>query len=364
MDSSSRPFLVNLLRSICQDAMFALASSQEVVEEQLGALSKRRGPVYDAVGRGGAVDTEDWRAWAVVMSAVVAPVRPPEWMPMHDLVHSVSLEAGARGMRSLFTSRPSEKEVQRTRRIGSLAMRTLGVVLGADGPLRPDEELLRQSLLAALGLPEDDARLLSAEKPMAPQAIEISGEIDPKLARALIRGAWQAAFGDGIEPREDEAVHALASRFGVSPEDAEALRQEVRARIDLRRSFGAAAVDAIRYVLGDEPEAGPKLGRLTAELALPAVHRPEAMAAIEHAGPVILARRHSLERAQREACLSLAWFAALWTDPSATRAAELAARHDRIASDLSARPEGAVARSMADSFVQNQLVAFAVTAGL
>lgn len=359
-----KPYLVNLLRCVCHDAIFALASSHEVNEEELAGISKRRASLYDAVGKGAAVDIDDWRAWVVTMSAAVAPVRPPVWLPMHDLVHNVSLEAGARGVRSLFTSRPSEKEVQRTRKIGALAVRTLSSVLGSDGPLRSDEELLRACLVAALGLPEEDERLLQAEKPMAPQAIEVYGELEPKVSRSLVRGGWLAAFSDGIEPREDDAVHKLSDKFGMKAEETEALRQEVRARVDARREFGAAAVDAVRYVLSDEPEAGTGLARLTAELGLPAVHRSESMAAIDNAGPVILAKRHSLERAQREACLTLAWFAALSTDPRASRSAELAARHDRVAADLSTRSEAGVARAMADSFVQDQLVAAAVSAGL
>jgi tellurite resistance protein len=359
-----KPYLVNLLRCICQDVMFALASSHEVVEDELAAISKRRAAVHESIGKGGPVDIDDWGAWTVSMSAVVAPVHPPVWLPMNDLVQNVSLEAGARGVRALFTSKPSDKEVQRTRKIGALAVRTLTSVLGSDGELRADEELLRASLVAALGLPEEDERLLTAEKPMPPQAIEVYGEIDPKVAKFLIRGAWLAAFSDGIEPREDDAVHKLAQKFGIVAEDTEALRQETRARIDGRKAFGAAAVDAVRYVLSDEQEAGTRLARLTAELGLPLVHRSESLAAIDNAGPVILAKRHSLERMQREACLALTWFAALSTDPSDTRAAELAARHDRVATDLGARPEGAISRSMAESFTRMHLVAAAVSAGL
>jgi len=359
-----KPYLVNLLRCVCQDVMFVLSSSQAVVEEELSAVSKRRAAIHEAIGKGATPDIDDWRAWTITMSAVMAPVRPPVWLPMHELVQSVSLEGGARGVRSLFTSKPSEKEVQRTRKIGALAVRALGSVQGADGDFREDEQLLRACLITALGLPEEDVRLLEAEKPMPPQALEVYGEIEPKIAKALVRGAWLGAFSDGIDPREDEAVHGLATKLGVTAEDTEAARQETRARVDGRKNFGAAAVDAVRYVLSDEQQAAQHLGRLTAMIALPPVHRSESLASVDNAGPVILAKRHALERGEREACLTLAWFAALSTDPSATRAAELAARHDRIASDLGSRPEAAVARSMAELFVQRALTAAAVAAGL
>lgn len=359
-----KPYLVNLLRCVCQDVMFVLSSSQTIVEDELSAVGKRRAAIYEAVGKGASVDIDDWRAWTIAMSAVMAPVRPAVWLPMHELVQSVSLEAGARGVRSLFTSKPSEKEIQRTRKIGALAVRALAAVQGADGDFSEDEQLLRACLMAALGLPEEDVRLLEAEKPMAPQALEIYGEIDPKVAKALVRGAWLGAFSDGIDPREDEAVQGLATKLGVTPEDTEAARQETRVKVDGRKGFGAAAVDAVRYVLSDEQQAAQHLGRLAAMIALPQVHRPEPLASIENAGPVILAKRHTLERGEREACLTLAWFAALSTDPSAARAAELAARHDRVASDLGSRPEAAVARGMADAMVQRALTTAAVAAGL
>jgi len=364
LPSHVKPPLVNLLRCLCEDILFLIASSQQVSEEPIAALARRRTPDYEQIARGGQPDNDDWPRWVVNMSAAVAPVRPPTWMPMHELVGSVSLEAGARGVRSLFTSRPSEKEVLRARKIGSLTVRALTSVLGSDGPLRADELMLRSCLIAALGLPEEDERLLVVEQPMPTQALEVYGDMDPRIARLLVRGGWLAAFSDGIEPREDASVGVLAQKLGLTPEENEAQRQEVRARVDGSRVFGGAAVDAIRYVLSDEPQASARLAWLAANLALPMVYRAEPLAAIENGGPVVLARRHTLERTAREACLSLAWFAALATDPTQTRAAELASRHDRVATDLSAKSEGVVARSVAQAQVDGQLNAAVVSAGL
>ncbi len=359
-----KPYLVNLLRCACQDAMFVLASSQAVSESDLEAVYKRRAAAYEAVGKGGPVDADDWRTWTATMSAVMAPVHSPSWLPMQELVQSVSLEAGARGVRSLFTSKPSEKEVQRTRKVGALAVRALASVQGADGDFTEDEQLLRSCLVAALGLPDEDVRMLEAEKPIPPQALEIYGEIEPKVAKALVRGTWLGAFSDGIDPREDEAVQNLAKKVGLTPEDTEALRQEVRAQVDARKAFGMACVDAVRYVLSDEPQAAQRLGRLTATVALPQVHRAESLASVDGAGPVILAKRHTLDRSEREACLTLAWFAALSVDPSTARAAELIVRHDRLAADLGGRAEGAAARVLAESMVEKELTASAGAAGL
>ncbi len=359
-----KPLLVNLLRCLCEDILFLLASTQQVGEEAIATLARRRAPTYEEVARGGVPDNDDWRRWVVDMCAAVAPVRPPSWLPMHELVGSVSLEAGARGVRSLFTSRPSEKEVQRARKIGALAVRALASVLGSDGALRADEDLLRACLVAALGLPEEDERLLVVEPPMPAQALEVQGDMDPRIARLIVRGGWLGAFSDGVDPREDALVGLIAQRLGLTPEENEAQRQEIRARVDAMKGFGMAAVDASRYVLADEPQAAKRLAWLAANLALPVVHRAEALTAIEAGGPVVLARRHTLERAPREACLSLAWFAALATDPTQTRAAELALRHDRIAADLGTKSEGAVARSVAQALVDGQLAAAVMAAGL
>ena len=59
---------------------------------------------------------------------------------MMDVVREkVTLEIGARGLRSLFSSKPSDKDVARVKRYGSLAVRVLRAVLAADGPLDAEE---------------------------------------------------------------------------------------------------------------------------------------------------------------------------------------------------------------------------------
>jgi len=55
---------------------------------------------------------------------------------------------------------------------------------------------------------------------------------------------------------------------------------------------------------------------------------------MEQGAPVILAKRHALDRAGRSAALLIGWLAALHTDPSIARRAELLARHERVAEDL------------------------------
>jgi hypothetical protein len=361
--AAPRPFLVELLRLLCLDSMFLVASSLEMRDDDLEALGRRRAERYELVAQGGSGDDEPQPAWELALCAATAPIRPPIWLPMHQLVGDVSLAAGARGVRSLFTRKPSGSQVARARAVGSFAVRALAAVLGADGPLDPDERHVRACLVAALGLPEQDSVVLCAEPPMPVESIEVPPDLDPKLARSLVRGTWHAALADGVDPREDAAVLGLGGRLGLQDAEIEGQRREAEEALGAGRALGAAAVDAVRYVLADSPRS-PRLGRLVAGLLVPPSHRSEALAAIEHGAAAILARRHALGRDSRVACLALGWYAALSTDPSEARGAELAVRHDRVASDLGGKSEGAVTREAVRALVRAGLEAAAVRAGL
>jgi len=58
----------------------------------------------------------------------------------------LSLEHGARGVRSLFTSKPSDKDVARVRSRGGVAVRVVTSVLVAAGPLNAESTLLVRRL--------------------------------------------------------------------------------------------------------------------------------------------------------------------------------------------------------------------------
>jgi hypothetical protein len=354
--------LRGLLRAVCEDAVFLLASSQRLSEEDLEAMAKRRAERYVELQK--AEQTKDWDSWVIDMCVALAPVNPPKWLPMDTLVESLTLEAGARGVRSLFTSKPSEKEMTRARNLGALAVRCLTSVLGADGELSSEDVLVQKCLASSLGLPENMRAMLLAERPIPIEAIEIQGELDSKVAKQIVRGAWLAAYRDGIAGQEEASILALAKRFGLELADTESLRQEMRTSIENRKSFGAASVDAIRYVLSDDDEVGQRLARTTALLALPMAYRSESLVSIEHGGPIILAKRYGLERADRETCLAISWFCALSTDPSETRTVELAARHDRVASDLGSKGEARAVRGLTREFAHSVLGGAVVAAGL
>jgi hypothetical protein len=260
-------------------------------------------------------------------------------------------------MRSLFTSKPSEKEVNRVRVLGTLAVRALGAILNATGAFPPEAHLIRSTLIASLGLPAEDQRMLNAEAPLAAEALDIQGGVEAKIARAIVRGAFFAAMGDGLDPREEQAAVAIARKLGLTTDDVNTARADARAMIDSSKDFGEACVDAIRYLLEADEADGERLAVAAARLTLPSILRRDAITAINVGGSVTLGRKHMLDRRRREAALGLSWVAAMHGNPSYTRCAELAARHDRIAADLGEDPDGATIRQAIDSHVASELVA-------
>jgi tellurite resistance protein len=349
--------LVRGLQAVTEDLFFGVAAAGRDDEDALTSLARRRSDIYENILRGeSTVAVADYRPWMTGLAAAIAPIRPPLWMPMSDLVSSgMTLEGGVRGVRALFTTKPSEKKIEHVRQVGSFAVRILGSVLSADGELDADEFDLIAALVASLGLPREEERLLLDATPVTPAELEPPVDLDPKTARSLVDGAWLAAANDGIDPREDRALTTLASRLGVRPEDSESGRADARKSVDEQRDLGAAVIDAIRYVLIDEPDHTLLLGKLGVRLFLPRRHRLEPLSALHQRGTVTLANRYRLPRAGQDAVLAAAWLAALHTDPSAARRVPLLLRHEDIARDLRAEGTGAAVRERLDRIVEGQL---------
>jgi hypothetical protein len=281
---------------------------------------------------------------------------------MMDLVREkVTLEIGARGLRSLFSSKPSDRDVARVKRYGALGVRVLRAVFAADGALDAEERTLVASVVAALGLPEADTHALHAEGPLPPESLDVYGEMDPAVARAIVRGAWLAAAWDSIDPREEQAIRVVAHKMGVAGEEVEAARREAIDRVEARRKVGAAAVDGVRYVLSDRcPGVGVRLAALTGTLAMPRRWREEALAGVGQGAPVTLAKRHAgLTGEERAAALGVAWGAALADDPSVGRRALLRARWERLAVDLGEDDPGA--RELVEGWIGEALAGVART---
>jgi tellurite resistance protein len=349
---------------MAEDAIFVLASGVRDAKDALDGVLQRRGAAYAAAlqGQPHARMTTEFDAWYVEMVHALAPVSPPAWVPMMGVVREkVTLEIGARGLRSLFSSKPSEKDVARVKRYGSLAVRTLRAVLGADGSLDPEEYRSIAALIAALGLPDPDAHALRWEAPMAPEGIDVAGEVDHAVARAIVRGAWLAAAADEIDPREESVIRAVGAKMGVTPDDIEEARRHAVEFIDWRRRAGAAAVDGVRYVLSDRvPGLGVQLAALTGAVMLPRRWRDEALAPVAQGAPVALAGRHvGLEADDRRAVLGVAWAASLVEDPSVGRRALLRARWERFAEDVG--EDDPVSRELVEHWLTESLAGVART---
>ena len=196
---------------------------------------------------------------------------------------------------------------------------------------------------------------------MAPEGIDVSGEVDHTVARAIVRGAWLAAAADEIDPREESVIRAVGAKMGVTPDDIEEARRHAVEFIDWRRRAGAAAVDGVRYVLSDRvPGLGVQLAALTGAVMLPRRWRDEALAPVAQGAPVALARRHvGLEADDRRAVLGVAWAASLVEDPSVGRRALLRARWERFAEDVG--EDDPVSRELVEHWLTESLAGVART---
>ncbi len=335
--------LARLVTAIAEDSIFVLCSASDDAEDALASVIKRRREAYAGAlaNKSGARMSDDVDAWVVDLTKASAHAHALAWLPMSEVVAgNVTLEAGARGLRSLFSSKPSEKEVARVKRIGTLTVRILRCVLASDGPLSAEDERSVSAIVSALGLPEAEAAALAAEAVISADALEVPGEIEPALCGRLVRGAWLAAACDAFDPREEQAVRVIAHKLGVMSDEVERQRAEAIERVEAQRARGLATLDAVRYVLSDRvPGEGVTVAAQVGALMLPQRYRDEALAAVGHGAPVALAGRHrALPTAAKLAALSVAYAAALLGNPTVARLALLRSRLDRFAVDLGEDP--------------------------
>lgn len=356
--------LGRLIGALAEDAIFGLSTGGG--PSVLEGLGRRRGEAYQAILGGHRLNTmsNELDHWLVEMTRAVAPIHPPAWMPMSDVLREkVTLEVGARGLRSFFSSKPSDKDILRVKRLGTLATRVLRAVYVADGPLDTEEQRTVASLVASLGLPDEDAQPLYAEAPIAVDQLDVYGDVEPAFAKALLRGAWLAAAWDSLDPREEHVIRVVANKLNFPAMDLEVLRNDVVQRLEARRMAGQAAVDAIRFVLSDRmPGHGVTLAAKTGSIMIPKRYRDEVMAQVGHGAKVTLARRYTqLSSEDKATVLGIAWAAALYEDPSVARRALLRARHDRVAQDLG--EDGAKPRHAVDEWINDVLAPAAFPMG-
>jgi hypothetical protein len=356
--------LGRLLSALAEDAIFGLSTGGGL--PMLEGLGRRRADAYHAIVGGHRLATmsNELDHWLVEMTRASAPVYPPEWLPMGEVLREkVTLELGARGLRSLFSSKPTEKDVLRVKRMGTLAARVLRAVLAADGPLDLEEQRTVASFIAALGLPDEHAQPLYVEPPIQAEQLDVYGDLEPSCSKALLRGAWLAAASDTVDPREEHVIRVVANKLNVPAMDLEVLRNEVATKIETRRIVGQAAVDAIRFVLSDRmPGHGVTLAAKTGWMLLPRRYRDEVLAPLGHGARVTLSRRFiQLSSDEKNTVLAIAWAAALYEDPSVARRALLRSRHERVALDLG--EDGAKSRFGVDEWVSEVLAVAASPMG-
>ncbi len=356
--------LGRLIGALSEDAIFGLSTGGG--PSALEGLGRRRGEAYQAILVGHRLNTmsNELDHWLVEMARAAAPISPPAWLPMSDVLREkVTLEVGARGLRSLFSSKPSDKDVLRVKRLGTLAARVLRAVYAADGPLDTEELRMIASFVASLGLPDEDAQPLYVEAPIPVEQLDVYGDVDPGYAKALLRGAWLAAAWDSLDPREEHVIRVVANKLNFAAMDLEVLRNDVVQKVEARRNSGQAVVDAIRFVLSDRmPGHGVTLAAKAGMFMIPKRYRDEVMAQVGHGAKVTLARRYTqLSPEDKMMVLGIAWAAALYEDPSMARRALLRARHDRVAQDLG--EEGIKPRHAVDEWINEVLAPAAFPMG-
>lgn len=352
------PSLVFTLLSICDDAVFAIASSGTLDREILQSLAKRRAPALAAVARGAPPESMgQGDAWLARLSVAFMPVLTPKWLPMGDLIEEgLSLLHGARGMRSLFTSKPSEKDMARVKAIGAFAVRAMGTILGAgDSKLSDEANVYRRCFSVCLGLPDEDTQGWLTEPVAKVDALTLPEEMDPKTTRAVLRGGFLGAMLDGSDAKAEQTVLMLGRRTGLPAEELTAAHGDARKWLEGLRDFGAAASDGLRFMLEGESVDLACVGAVVARLLLPMPERREAMEAAKEGEAAVLVKRHTVDKKTRAAVLGLVWAAALRNNPSVVRMVELSEKHDRLAEDLGDVGAGKAARELLEGVLYGQL---------
>jgi hypothetical protein len=326
------------LAAIADEVFFAITSTRRFSTDDLRALFERHAVMPAAT-------MELWEPWLLGLCAAIAPIAPPHWMPMARAIDAgLSLEGGARGLRSLFTSEPSEHDILRVRALGPLAVRILAAVFMADGRVEAEDELHRRALIASMGLPRQDQAQLLAEPLLPADAVALPDGVEPKIAAAIIRGAYYAAMSNGLDPREEQAIRLFAIKLDLTESEMASLRAEARDAVESSRPFGEACMDVVRYMLDGEPQTQNLLGAAALSLTLPPVHRLDGAKSLAVGHPVVLGKKHNLDYESRQAVLALGWVAALRVNPTYTRRLELTVRHARFAEDLGDDTDGRDAR--------------------
>jgi hypothetical protein len=324
-----------------------------------------RGTFHEAVARGTDKRDPDLDAWLRPLVAAAAAAGATPWfVPMHKAVDDgLCLAAPPKGFRALLPI-GLDAARERTRREGVLAVRVVRTVSAADGDATADEARAVDLLLAALALPEDDRRVLSAEGVVPLASLEVPTELDGRTAKAIVAGAFAVAILDGVDDRERDAVVAAAKRLGVADDDTHEALARAEASVARRTPVGLAAVDAARYVLAPLGEEASPILKLVAHLALPPRDRATCLRELTTHPTTPLTIERPLDRDAQRAVLRAAWAAALAFDPTYGLRARLLERHARVGAHLSAERAAEAARVAVEDALAPALARGVAAAGL
>lgn len=364
MTTEQEDRLHTLLRVACEDALFAIAGHGT---SSFAAFAERRTAAHESIARQGLANSvvmADWDAWRNALVRDAAAAFAPWFVPMHHAIdEGLTLLQRPRGLRAVIPI-GVEAAQARTRRDGMLAVRIARAVAAADGEVSAEEARSIELLITALGLPEADVRVLTAEAPIPLGALDLPEEPELKTARILVAGAFQVAACDGLEDRELAAVLTIADRLRLESQTVAEIRGRIDAELAAQRRIGRALIDVARYVLATSPhDEARALIRAAIHLAIPPVDRTEMLRAVDNDATTPLSEPHPLDRNERDRVLAGAWAMALALDPTLSLRARLRARHDRAAEHLDAGRRAEDARALVEKTLEEILSRGAAVVG-
>jgi uncharacterized tellurite resistance protein B-like protein len=236
-----------------------------------------------------------------------------------------TLEGGARGLRGLFTREPSEKERKRVLRVATLAARIMQIVASADTRVHENETHLIEMAMNSFGLSPEERGKARIEGPLSFESLEVGPDLDARTRRDLLRGAWQLALIDPLDPAKDVMVRGVAAALGVST-DYDHVRSEVQAEQKRQTEVAQVAIELVRAAVQKLSLEGlaPWLDHLV-EAAVPPARRGELRGLATGSAPVLLDGFPKLDGDRRRQTLALAAATLLGPDPTVSHAIVLRA---------------------------------------
>ncbi len=262
-----------------------------------------------------------------------------------------TLEGGAKGLRGLFVREPSDKERKKVLRVATATARILELVAGSDTQISTEERRLVSMTMASFGLSAEELAHTRAQGPAAPGQLEVPADIDVRMRRALLRGAWQLALSGKLEPVESDVLHAIAAHLELSA-DAEEIRKGVVERLWRHGEMAALAIDLVRapaqHVARETVR--PWLDHLV-DSCVPVTRRAELGAQVVSTAPAQVDMLPRVDGDRRRQAFALAYATLIAPDPSLSTSMTLRAELMASASVINSTDEALAAFAAVDHFL-------------